>query len=367
MFLNPFPNAFGLDISDRSLKLIQLQASQKKSKKNEEYIVETMTAIPLSPSWIEQGEIVQPEPVAQAVRQLFSSLPKNHKKSPWVIASIPDTQCFVRSITLPVGSAEEMRNSINEKIEKEIPYDPAEVYTDWYELPGSISGNRSSYTTVLIAATPKVIADSYTYLLEAANLVPLALEPAAIATARSIIEQWRTEREHAEVILDVGANATSVIIFDHGIIMVVSTIPFGTESLRTQIEKELNVATKEADRLIIQCGFDVTRCEGKLKKFTEGQLERLAKHIQTTLTFYTSHATNPNPIAHILLSGGGANIFGLDQALSGILKIPTQKGDPWMNTTTKKQEGFTQVSALTYATGIGLALRACRNKFFTPV
>jgi Tfp pilus assembly PilM family ATPase len=62
----------------------------------------------------------------------------------------------------------------------------------------------------------------------------------------------------------------------------------------------------------------------------------------------------------IILSGGGANLKGLDQFLSKELNLPVVLGNPWVNIladpNTRVPEGYLRRS-LSYATVLGLALR----------
>lgn len=102
MFTNPFPNAFGLDIGDLSIKLVQLRnVSSFFSKLRYEY--NTARSISLPPGLIVNGELQQPEQIRHYIQKLLDHKSKTEKaiKSPWVVASLPESQGFTKLISIP--------------------------------------------------------------------------------------------------------------------------------------------------------------------------------------------------------------------------------------------------------------------------
>ena len=93
---NPFDDAFGLDIGDLSLKLIQLSVSQKKGSPI--YKIKNSRQIALPAGYIVNGEIQQPEMVRKKLLQLLDKEGYGKKiTSPWVVADLPEPKTFLTS------------------------------------------------------------------------------------------------------------------------------------------------------------------------------------------------------------------------------------------------------------------------------
>ena len=71
MFLNPFYHSFGLDIGDRSIKLVQLQYTRNNFFKRC-YKLAHYSQIPLPPGWIVDGELQKPEEIMKALKNHIS-------------------------------------------------------------------------------------------------------------------------------------------------------------------------------------------------------------------------------------------------------------------------------------------------------
>jgi len=90
----------------------------------------------------------------------------------------------------------------------------------------------------------------------------------------------------------------------------------------------------------------------------------LIVEIQKAIRFYYSHFSDAHKITKITMCGGAANMKLLDKVLSTKLHIPCTLGHPWKNLHNKKKIDMTEQGAVSYATSIGLALRAADNPFF---
>ena len=83
MFSNPFPNAFGLDIGDLSIKVVQLNNVSHFSSKPS-YNLTNSRSIKLPPGLIVNGVLQEPEKVRHYIQHLLSGIKGKYKtiKSP---------------------------------------------------------------------------------------------------------------------------------------------------------------------------------------------------------------------------------------------------------------------------------------------
>lgn len=361
MFGNPFPNAFGLDIGDLSIKLVQLRnTSLFKSKPS--YKLITHRTIDLPPGLIVNGEMQKPEEVRRRMEKLIKGNKKDKPiTDPWVVASLPETQSFIKLIEVKNTPEELEGEDIKELAKKHIPYDDdGSYYIEWQIMP---SGKDT--TRILIGAVQKSIADSYTYLLESLGLGVIALEIEALAIARAMITAGKEYESEARALLDLGAARSSLVIYDKDIIQFSISLPFSGEIITTALAQKLHISYEEAEILKIKQGLNYRNKDTKAWGILTRVTADLVKYIKDAIDFYYSHFPEANKITRITMCGGGSNMKKLDKILSSKLKVVAKPGHPWKNLSLNKSLGISEEESLGYSTAIGLALRAADNPFFT--
>ena len=276
------------------------------------------------------------------------------------MASLPETHGFIKMITLPKGVEEIIADDIYIEAQKHIPFtEHDQYYLDWQVLPAP---TKSNTTPVLIAAIPRQIADSYTYLLESLGLGVTALEIEGVAIARAMVTARKEYQQEARAILDIGATRSSIIVYDHDNIQFSSTLPFSGELLTTAIAQHMNLSYEEAENFKLKKGLEFEKQRKGWKSLIELS-KTFADHIRKDILFYYSHFPDAQRITHITMCGGGSNLIHLDKFLSLELKIECRTGLVWKNLMSKHAIPFSHDVSLQYATAIGLALRAADNPY----
>jgi type IV pilus assembly protein PilM len=364
MLTHPFPHAFGIDIGDRSVKLVQL--------KNVEHFRTTAFAptvirsCTLAPGLVVNGIIEQPEVVRKEIEKLIKGSKKGEHpiKSPWVVASVPENHSFLKLISIPETEMEKDDNfDPAPYVSKYLPVDDLNNYTlDWHAV------NPSTLDTdvrVLVGATPKRVADSYTYLLESLGLGVIALEIEEVAIARSMVTARKQYHEEARAIIDIGSTRTQVIIYDRDIIQFSTVLPFSGEALTEGLVKGMKLSETDAEIAKKNIGLDVSK-DKKVSSILLKQVKEFAHALDHTFSSYYGHNTAANRITRIVLCGGTSNLSHIDTVLGEDLGIECVRGNVWKNLNIDpKHAPMDNGIALSYATAIGLALRAADNPFNT--
>ncbi|KKW42677.1 MAG: Type IV pilus biogenesis protein PilM [Candidatus Magasanikbacteria bacterium GW2011_GWA2_56_11] len=363
MLSNPFPHAFGLDIGDLSLKLVQLD-NLGGCWRGPRYRIRVLRSLRLPYGLIVNGELVQPEQVRHYIAKLLAGTKQGEKpvKSPWVVACLPEAKTFVKLITVGKAPEEIIEDDIMLEAKRHIPFaDEDKYYLDWHALP--CAEGSGECTRVLIGACPQNIADSYTYLLESLGLGVVGLEIEALAIVRTMITAGKVYAGEARGILDLGAARSSLIIYDNDSVQFSTSLNFSGEIITTAIQQAAAVAYEKAEADKLRSGLALEGHErahaGVLKL-----AENLARDIDRAINFYYTHFPRANRITHITMCGGSARLVKLPELLTHCLKIDCAPGLPWKNLSEDKHISapqFPDIEPLTYATAIGLALRAADN------
>jgi len=372
-YLTLKPKAFGLDISDLSLKIIKLK------KRKTFFDLASFGEEKIKPGIIKGGEIKDEKALAEIIKEALTKVKGEKLKTKYVVASLPEEKAFLQVIQMPRMSEEDLKSAVIYEAENYIPLPIEEVYLDSQIVPPAY--NHLDHFDVLIAALPKKTVDPYISCLKLTGLRPEALEIESLAIARALIKNEVTS--FPVLLIDLGATRTRFIIFSGQSIRFTSSIPVSSQNFTEIISKALTVNLAEAERLKIKLGLE-EKIKREIKKdkierrHLRGQvfealvpaLVDLTQQIKRYLSYYQTHAShehlppNGKGVSKILLCGGGANLKGLPELLSIELKIPVELGNPWGNIL---PESLTEVpelpleKSLSYTTALGLALRGIKT------
>ena len=214
-FLTLKLEAFGLDISDLSLKIIKLE------KKGRNFGLASFGETKILPRIIRAGEIKKEENLVNIIKKAISEVKGKKIKTKYGVASLPEEKAFLQVIQMPRLPKEDLKSAVIYEAENYIPLPIEETYFDFQiVLPVS---NHLDHCDVLIAALPRETVDPYLSFLKKAGLVPLALEIESLAMARALIKNEMTTSP--VLIIDFGATRTSFIIFSGYSLRFTSSIP----------------------------------------------------------------------------------------------------------------------------------------------
>lgn len=359
MFLKPSSAPFGLDISDLSLKLVALNRSRSftVSKKNQNFNLIASNQIALPPDCFSEGKIAKPKEIIKSIIKLINQTPGSNRLSNSVISVLPETKAFIKLIEIPNVASEKMASAILEETKNHFPFSPDEIYFDWQIINAKTSDPDK--IKILVSVALKEIVNSYTELLIAAGLKPLALEIESGAICRALLPEEinsNAQENSATAIIDIGATRTSLIFYDFGTIQFTTNVPFSGQRVTEKISKKLNLTIEEAEKAKVKCGLNEDKCEGVLKKLLREDIEEMIVKIKNSFIFYQNHFPDNHPLQKILLCGGGSNFEGIIPLLKKELKINIESANPLVNIKGKKNN-LPKNQLLSYTTAIGLALK----------
>ena len=363
----------GLDISDLSLKLVQLIKTRNKIK------IQALGKINLKKGLIENGEIKDKPAVIEAIHKLIAKPKVGSVTANEVVACLPDTKTFIKLIEIE-KTPNNLIDIIGAEIEKHIPLTIKEINYDWQ----IIEEKRDKYS-VLIGAAPQNIVNQYIDLLNEANLSISALEIESTAICRSLLAvenpEFKGKFDKNYSIIDIGAKRTSMTIYSQNTIVLSISIPISGQEITERIAKTLEIKNEQAEKAKIICGLDKNKAQGIIHKILSNIINELNHKIKDTLEFYHNHYPDRGPINEILLCGGGSKVKNIDQIISQSINIDTKKGNTFINlpepdkkftqnflethnlnmdflkNKKNKNVSIKQDSSLSFTTAIGLALR----------
>ena len=345
----------GFDISERSIKYFKLKGGGILS-------IDVFGEIEIPEGVIENGEIKKEHDLAKLIKE-WSKFQPWRVRAAYPVVSLPEEKSFLRVIQLPKIKIEEVEGAIRWELEANIPLPPDELIYD-YEIIDPIE-DHLDHVDVVVTAFPKTIIESYVRVFKEAGIQPYAFELESQAIIRSAIKELHSY--DTKIIIDMGLNRTSFIIFSGGAIRFTETIPLGGRIFEENIAKTLKVTPEYALAIKKEKGLDKKAYDGELFASLVPAMGVYADELKRAISYYSDHAMHIHgakaAIQQILLTGGDANLLGLDTYLAGKLKIPVERADPFISLHDRMTHTILPIpknAALAFSTAIGLALRAIR-------
>src|SRR3989344_3141641 len=210
--------SFGLDISDESIKFIELV----KEKKDIRVIHCGEKKIPAG--IIQSGKIKNPKEMEKIVISLGT---EEGIKS--VRVSLPEEQVYLFNLKLGKSGLENIREGIELSLEEHIPVGAQDAIFD-YELLGEDEHNLK----LQVAAIPKVVIEDYLSVFKNSMISVKSFELEAQAIARAVIKKGDLE---TYMIVDFGNKRTGIFIVSRGVAIFTSTLDVGGAMLTNMIEQ----------------------------------------------------------------------------------------------------------------------------------
>lgn len=345
---NQAPTFFGIDISDLSIKIVKLQ-----KRKNLLPKLIFFNKYNMEEGIIENGLIKNETALIEILKKIMTSIQNPLIKTKYAVVSMPEQKVFIKIIQLPKLSDIELNQAIKWEAEANIPMSLDEIYLDWQIVP---SLEILNHVDVLITAIPKATAESYSYVLKKAGIIPIAFELESQAISRALIKKTK----EPVMIIDFGLTRTGFLIYSGEIIKFTSTMPISGNQINKIISEKLDVDIIQAEKIKFKINLTEKQGIEEVKKDILLIVDNLVDKIQETISFYNDYSVHEHEssskISKIILCGGDSNLIGLVEYISNKLNIKTELGQIFADVSILNQN-----ESLNYATAIGLGLR---EKFY---
>jgi type IV pilus assembly protein PilM len=336
-------SSFGLDISDESLKFIELISTKKGPR------VGRSGERKIPPGVIEAGKIKDPKKMEEILADLRKI---DGVKS--VRVSLPEEQVYLFQLRLEKQGLKNVKEGIELALEEHIPIQAEDAIFD-YDL---VEENAQSLE-VQVAAIPKNIIENYLLIFKNVKISVQSFELEAQAISRAVIKKGDME---TYMIVDFGKKRTGIFIVSSGIVMFTSTLDLGGEMLNSVIQKSFNVSLEEAEKMKREFGLEKSTLNKEIFPVLLNSVSVLRDEIAKHFLYWQTHKDEENknnpPIKKIILCGGDSNLMGLSDYISVSMKMPVEMANVWTNIVDTgnyiPEMDFKQ--ALSFSTALGLVL-----------
>ncbi|MEO5635274.1 MAG: pilus assembly protein PilM [Candidatus Paceibacterota bacterium] len=336
-------SSFGLDISDESLKFVELIATNngiKLGKYGER-------KIPIG--IIEAGKIKD----SKGLENVLTTLRKEEGIK-FVRVSLPEEQVYLFKLNLDKAGLINVREGIELSLEEHIPIQAQEAIFDYETLK-----EDDQKLALQIGAIPQNIIENYLLVFRNSLISVQSFELEAQAISRSVIKKGD---KGTYMIVDFGRTRAGIFIISEGVAVFTSTLNLGGDMLTGMIKKNFNVTTEEAEQMKKKFGLQRNSDNREIFSVLLNSVSVLRDEMMKNLLYWQTHkdeyGKDHPPVEKILLTGGDANLIGLAEYFSISTKNKVEVGNVWTNITDtgNSTPEITFNKSLTFAAALGLAL-----------
>lgn len=341
---------FGLDIGFSSIKVMQVESHGGK------YSMVGYGVAGFDSIAIKDGVVVDHAAVAKSAKELFEKHIIGQINTRRVALTVPASRTYTRTINLPTIPDEDIAEAIRLEAEQYIPMPIDELYLDHVIIDRTDKGIE-----LLSVAVPKKIVDSHMQLVRLMGLEPIAFDTSILAAGR-LFEKQAEHNDIPAVLIDFGSMSADITVHDKTVI-VTGTIPYGGDVFTELIAKKLKVSTEEAHVIKTKYGIGKSKKQAEIIATLKPAVEQLAKEVSRMIRYHEERSGSKQKIGQIITMGGGANMPGLSDYLTDVIRLPVRTCDPWQNFNLHHLQPPSALEKSMYVTVAGLSLMQPKELF----
>ena len=349
----------GVDIGSYAIKVVEIELTKKGR------FLKNFGIIGLPRHSIREGDIVEQEAVAEALKKLFKNLKIRNQNVAVALSGYP---VMAKRISLPNSKREEIEATIHNQAEQYIPFDINDVNLDFDILDkeetlseGEDENEEKSLDVMLVAAKKDVI-NAYVNLLVAADLNPGVLDVDVFAL-QNAAELIITDEKEGYAIVNVGAEELGINTVVNGTSLFSRDSSFGGTQITELIMSHFDVDFEMAEEIKLGAVQD-RPWDQKLEASVSGVVSDWAQEIKRALDFVDTTYSDKT-IGKIFVCGGSCRIKGFQKYLEAHTGLPVVELNPFTNLIPNQDlfdEEYLNHMAPQACVAMGLALRSIDDK-----
>ena len=347
--------AIGLDIGTSGVRAAELTFGKAG------ITLEKFAQVGLPDGAVRDGEVIRPDDVAAAIKELWAHTKFSDKK---VIVGVANQKVIVRQVDLPWQPMDELRESLAFQVQDTIPMPVDQAVLDFYPLDELTSDNGARVLRGLLVAASRDMVQAQLDAVKLAGLTPTMVDLTAFAVLRSLADADELGMgSEMEALVDVGARVTNIVVHEGGVPRFVRILLMGGADVTDALSERTGTSQTDAEARKHEMGMaaDAAGLDHQAaSRVMEAAGQAFVDQVRGSLDYYVA-SPGARPIGRIVLTGGGSRLAGLVDRLHAATRIPVQRGTAFGDLTIGKtglspeQMEFVEPLA---AVPVGLALGA---------
>ncbi len=379
-WLSPKIEAVGLEVGTSALKVVELRPGNPPS-------LSALAMRPMPPGLIQEDRVTDAQGLAEEIKALFHDAGIHRR---FTVTAVSNRQAITRNIHVPRMSVQELDEAIKWEAERYIPFPIDEVILDYFVLDNPEDVEEGGQLEVVIAAARLDEVTQQVEYLKLAGLEPHVIDVKPFSLLRSLKGSLLgehlskttlsgsvyTEANEVGVVLEIAASTSTITLVRGQRVLMNRPLSVSGDHFTAAIQRAFGLDFDSAEDVKLEYGTatiptedeeDLLNFDAKREQFSPGRvyealrpvLVDLTTDIRRSLEFFRVQSGDAN-ISRMLVTGGGAKLRGLPEAIGDALGFRVELGDPWLTIYVDENRFDTQYlrrAASEFAVPLGLALR----------
>lgn len=338
----------GIDIGSSAIKLSEVVPGSKGAIKVNRYV-----SVPLPEATFIEDEIHKEDEFVEA---LLTGLKELNSSYRFACVGISGPNTLIKKLQLPGGDEQEIADQVEWEAEQYLPF-PPENGNISYSVIGT---NEGGGVEVIIGAARKEHVSRIKEIVERTKLKVKVCDLSAVAFM-NVFEHvmGKNIKERTWLLLDIGSQKTSFIIYKNGQLSFFKEIAIGGLAITEEIQRQMGVNFEEAESLKIH-GDGHGNIPEEIVTIINQVLDTLFSEIRRTVEFWVT-STSEEMFDGCMVSGGSSLIPGLSEALEELLETDVEVFNPFeVMSLNEKNVDHENLEEISYrgVSAIGLGMRS---------
>ncbi|MDQ1700848.1 MAG: type pilus assembly protein PilM [Frankiaceae bacterium] len=285
--------------------------------------------VQLEPGIVRDGEVADPEGLANAMRTLFADHKELDKR---VRIGVANQKIVVRILQLPViADHKEFEAAVRFSAQDEIPMPLESAILDFHPLDVVDTPEGPRQRVLLVAARRDMVAQVLN-AARAAGLRPEGIDLAAFGMIRAL-HHGDEEGDGHVLYLSVGG-LTNLAVAHGSVCLFTRVVGGGLEAIAVELAERKQLTLEHARAWLEHVGLETPLgdIEGDASIIEEARAvlldgtRRIAGDVRNSLDFHNAATTTGASVSRVVLTGAAAGVPGFAEALSSELGLPVAVG-----------------------------------------
>jgi type IV pilus assembly protein PilM len=310
-------NVVGLDIEPGYVAAVQGSSGR--------VAVEKAAWATLAPGAMHDGEVVDVDVLAEALRDLFGE----HKLPKKVRLGVANQRIVMRVVDLPpLTDAKEIASAVRFQAQDQIPM-PLEQAVLEHQVLGTVQTPEGTRTRVVVVAARRDTIEKLIEAVKRAGLSPLGIDLSAFAMIRAL---HRPGTNGPVVYVNVGG-ITNLAVAEGSTCIFTRVIPYGIESMAGELAERRGLTLEHAHGWLSHVGLrdPVETVDGDELIVAEARTvlaegaRRVGDEVRNSLDFHSTREGS-GALERAVLTGPAVAIPGFADELESQIGLPSEVG-----------------------------------------
>lgn len=276
---------------------------------------------------VRDGEVVDVDVVAAAIRQLWTQAKFSTKK---VVVGVANQKVVVRQVDLDWMPPGELKKSLPFQVQDYIPMPVEDAILDFHALEEHTNDAGTRMLRVLLVAASREMVGGALDAVDKAGLQATMVDLTSFAVLRSQAASGGDYAVAAEALVDIGAAVTNIVVHQGGVPRFVRILLMGGGDITDAVAERLGVPLDEAESVKQTNGLATSDGQGAqhpASRAIESTGAAFVDEVRGSLDFYLAQPGSAR-IGRVVVSGGGSRLGGLVERLALATRLPVELARP---------------------------------------